>query len=63
MILEYVPVLKDYENEKGEIIRYTDAELLNVKAEAEQYLAKVSLPEERKQMLHGIALELMGREK
>ena len=31
--------------------------------EAEQYLAKVSLPEERKQMLHGIALELMGREK
>ncbi|MBQ7526946.1 MAG: polyprenyl synthetase family protein [Bacteroidaceae bacterium] len=31
--------------------------------EAEKYLAKVSLPEERKQMLHGIALELMGREK
>ncbi|MBO7471824.1 MAG: polyprenyl synthetase family protein [Bacteroidaceae bacterium] len=31
--------------------------------EAEQYLAKVSLPEERKQMLHGIALKLMGREK
>ena len=31
--------------------------------EAEQYLAKVRLPEERKQMLHGIALELMGREK
>ena len=31
--------------------------------EAEQYLTKVRLPEERKQMLHGIALELMGREK
>ena len=31
--------------------------------EAEQYLAKVNLPEERKQMLHGIALELMGRQK
>jgi len=31
--------------------------------EAEKYLAKVRLPEERKQMLHGIALELMGREK
>ena len=32
-------------------------------AEAEKYLAKVNLPEERKQMLHGIALELMGRQK
>ena len=31
--------------------------------EAKKYLAKVRLPEERKQMLHGIALELMGREK
>ena len=31
--------------------------------EAEQYLATVSLPEERKQMLRSIALELMGREK
>lgn len=31
--------------------------------EAEQWLAKVNLPEERKQKLHGIALELMGREK
>ena len=31
--------------------------------EAEQYLAKVNLPEERKQMLHGIAPELMGRQK
>ncbi len=39
MILEYVPILKDYESEDGEIVRYTDAELLGVKAEAEQYLA------------------------
>ncbi len=31
--------------------------------EAEACLAKVSLPEQRKQMLHGIALELMGRQK
>ena len=30
---------------------------------AEEYLAQVNLPEERKEMLHGIALELMGRQK
>ena len=32
-------------------------------AEAEACLAEVKLPEERKQMLRGIALELMGRQK
>ena len=32
-------------------------------AEAEAYLAKVNLPEERKQILHGMALELMNRQK
>ena len=31
-------------------------------AEAETCLNKVRLPEERKQMLRGIALELMGRQ-
>lgn len=32
-------------------------------AEAETYLAKLNVPEERKQMLRDIALELMGRQK
>ena len=39
MVLEYIPILKDYENDDGEIIKYTAAELAQIKADAEEYLA------------------------
>jgi len=39
MVLEYISILKDYENEDGEIVEYTEEELAVIKADAEAYLA------------------------
>lgn len=39
MVLEYISVLKDFENDDGEFVTYTDEELAKIKADAEEYLA------------------------
>lgn len=40
MVLQYVMILKDYEDESGEFVKYAPEEIVRIKAEAEEYLRK-----------------------
>lgn len=39
MVLEYISVLKDFENDDGEFVEYSIEELAQIKSDAEEYLA------------------------